>query len=110
MVVHCGIGRDRTGLVSLLLLALAGVTADAIAADYARSAERLRPHFAEAYAAPGDVIAGRMARHGVTVHDAIRAVLADLRPADWIPGDIVRAVCERLGCAALLGSDSDGQA
>ena len=31
---HCGIGRDRTGLVSILVLALAGVAPADIAADY----------------------------------------------------------------------------
>jgi protein-tyrosine phosphatase len=43
VLVHCGIGRDRTGLVALLLLALVGVAPDDIAADYELSAERLRP-------------------------------------------------------------------
>jgi protein-tyrosine phosphatase len=36
---HCGGGRDRTGLVALLLLALAGVETDAIVADYQLSPE-----------------------------------------------------------------------
>jgi protein tyrosine/serine phosphatase len=43
VLVHCQVGRDRTGLVSALLLSLAGVPAEEIAADYALSAERLRP-------------------------------------------------------------------
>lgn len=43
VVIHCGLGRDRTGLVSLLLLALAGVGAADIADDYERSAGRLPP-------------------------------------------------------------------
>ena len=46
VVVHCGVGRDRTGLVTLLLLALAGVAADDIAADYELSTERLRAFYA----------------------------------------------------------------
>jgi protein-tyrosine phosphatase len=37
VLFHCGRGRDRAGLVSLLLLALAGVSAEDIAADYALS-------------------------------------------------------------------------
>jgi protein-tyrosine phosphatase len=41
VVVHCGIGRDRTGLVSALLLALAGVEPEAIADDYALSSPRV---------------------------------------------------------------------
>jgi protein-tyrosine phosphatase len=43
VLVHCQVGRDRTGLVCALLLSLAGVPAAEIAADYALSAERLRP-------------------------------------------------------------------
>ncbi len=40
VVVSCGIGRDRTGLAAFLLLALAGVPADVIAADWAHSLDR----------------------------------------------------------------------
>jgi protein-tyrosine phosphatase len=43
VVVHCMGGKDRTGLVAALLLDLAGVEIDEIAADYALSEERLRP-------------------------------------------------------------------
>ena len=52
VVVHCMGGKDRTGLVTALLLGLAGVDEEEIAADYALSEERLRPRhelwFAEA--------------------------------------------------------------
>ena len=37
MVVHCAAGKDRTGLVVTLLLALAGVDRQAIVADYLAS-------------------------------------------------------------------------
>jgi protein tyrosine/serine phosphatase len=40
---HCQGGRDRAGQVAMLVLALAGVEPATIAADYARSDERLRP-------------------------------------------------------------------
>jgi protein-tyrosine phosphatase len=43
VLVHCGIGRDRTGLVTMLLLAVVGVAPDGIAADYELSADRLPP-------------------------------------------------------------------
>lgn len=46
VIFHCGAGRDRTGLVTLLLLALADVEPEAIAADYELSAEPLRALFA----------------------------------------------------------------
>jgi protein-tyrosine phosphatase len=52
VVIHCVGGKDRTGLLAALLLHLAGVDDQSIAADYALSEERLRPRherwFAEA--------------------------------------------------------------
>ena len=43
VVVHCFAGKDRTGVVSALLLSVAGVQRDAIAEDYALSRQGLRP-------------------------------------------------------------------
>jgi protein-tyrosine phosphatase len=43
VVVHCAGGKDRTGLVTALLLKLAGVSDADIAEDYALSEERLKP-------------------------------------------------------------------
>jgi protein tyrosine/serine phosphatase len=43
VVVHCMVGKDRTGLVAGLLLRLVGVPIDAIAQDYALSEQRLAP-------------------------------------------------------------------
>src|SRR4029453_18589242 len=43
VLIHCAAGKDRTGLISALLLALVDVPADTIAADYAVTAELLRP-------------------------------------------------------------------
>ena len=47
VVFHCGGGRDRTGLIAVLLLALVGVTPEEIVADYELSNFRLRPFWAE---------------------------------------------------------------
>ncbi|MEV4512302.1 tyrosine-protein phosphatase [Dactylosporangium sp. NPDC049525] len=96
VVVHCGLGRDRTGLVSLLLLALVDTTPGVIAADYALSGERLRRRFAQAQAQAdaradaqaqtptqaraddSDPIAARLALHGLTIAEALHQVLAGL--------------------------------
>ena len=43
VVIHCAAGKDRTGLISALLLGLVGVPPETIAADYAMTAELLRP-------------------------------------------------------------------
>ena len=40
-IVHCAAGKDRTGMVCALALAVAGVTREAIVADYAATGERM---------------------------------------------------------------------
>jgi protein-tyrosine phosphatase len=47
VVVHCRAGKDRTGLVSALILRLAGVSRIDIAADYALTEENLRDTWSE---------------------------------------------------------------
>lgn len=42
VVIHCAVGRDRTGLVTLLLLSLLEADEDDMVADYLASRERLR--------------------------------------------------------------------
>lgn len=37
ILIHCSAGRDRTGMITALLLANAGVTAEVVADDYAES-------------------------------------------------------------------------
>jgi protein-tyrosine phosphatase len=43
VLIHCAGGRDRTGLISALLLSIAGVPPETIAEDYALSTDCLRP-------------------------------------------------------------------
>src|SRR5262249_14222437 len=45
VLVHCQVGRDRTGIVVALVLALAGVPDEAIVDDYVASEAELRPVF-----------------------------------------------------------------
>jgi protein-tyrosine phosphatase len=51
VLIHCAAGKDRTGLISALLLGLVDVPAETIAADYAMTAELLRPREQEWLAA-----------------------------------------------------------
>ena len=44
VLFHCVGGRDRTGLVAIVLLAVAGVPPELIAEDYLRGAERAPTH------------------------------------------------------------------
>ncbi|GAA0973094.1 tyrosine-protein phosphatase [Nocardiopsis tropica] len=79
VLFHCGMGRDRTGLVTLLLLSLAGVEEEAIAEDYELSTAELAPLLAatgEQDQAPA--IASLMEEHGTTLREAVLGVLGGL--------------------------------
>jgi protein-tyrosine phosphatase len=51
VVFHCFAGKDRTGLVAAMSLALAGVGVDAIAADYAETDSQMAARYEEWLAA-----------------------------------------------------------
>jgi len=53
LLFHCVAGKDRTGLIAALLLALADATPQAIARDYSVSAENLREGYLRRYADHG---------------------------------------------------------
>ena len=81
VLIHCAAGKDRTGLISALLLGLVDVPAETIAADYAMTAELLRPR-EEAWlaACPPEERAERramIARYAPTA-EVMLAVLAGL--------------------------------
>lgn len=82
VLVHCVGGRDRTGQITMLLLALAGVAPEAIAADYELSAERLGTEYEEFLAGQGtsarELIVSTLA--AVDVEAVLRA--AGLEDAD----------------------------
>jgi len=78
VVIHCAGGKDRTGLLTALLLHVAGVDVDEIAADYALSEERLRPRHEEWFAdAEGEALA-RPKRMAQTPAESIKGVFAEL--------------------------------
>jgi protein tyrosine/serine phosphatase len=79
VVFHCGSGRDRAGLVAMVLLALAGVPAEAIVADFELSEERL----ARLYAQPGVEDEGAemralLERAGTTAGAVVASTLGEL--------------------------------
>jgi protein-tyrosine phosphatase len=65
-VVHCAAGKDRTGVVCALSLAVAGVPHDEIVADYAMTADVIEGVVARLAASP--TYAEDMAARGVAVH------------------------------------------
>jgi protein-tyrosine phosphatase len=85
VAVHCVAGRDRTGLISLILLALAGVRTADIADDYELSEERL----AGLYAAAGesdrrDELQAPLRRAGTTAAAAVADAVACFDPVEHL--------------------------
>jgi protein tyrosine/serine phosphatase len=79
VVVHCAAGRDRTGLVTLVLLAALGVPPDAIVADYALSAEGLRRRSIHLGHADEDIVAQEhLRRANTTMAAALTSLLSTL--------------------------------
>ncbi|MCX5194172.1 tyrosine-protein phosphatase [Streptomyces sp. NBC_00249] len=76
---HCGLGRDRTGIVALVLLRLAGASPEEIADDHALSEPRVRARYA-AQERPYDAteIDEYVAGLGTTVHALARDAAAEL--------------------------------
>jgi protein-tyrosine phosphatase len=68
VLVHCGRGRDRTGLISIVLLALAGVAPHDIAADYVLSVDDDRE----------PELAAHLRERGTTAAELVAALAADL--------------------------------
>jgi protein-tyrosine phosphatase len=67
-VVHCAAGKDRTGVVVALALAVAGVPREEIVADYALTAERI------------EAIRDRLVATTTYAEDMKRRPLDDMRP------------------------------
>jgi protein-tyrosine phosphatase len=85
VVVHCFGGRDRTGLACGLMLKLAGVPLDAIAADHALSDANLAPHTERWIAAPGEAEeVERRRRVTNPAGETMAEVLADVDPRAYL--------------------------
>jgi protein-tyrosine phosphatase len=79
VLFHCGIGRDRTGMIAMLLLWLVAVAPEDIAADYELSAARLPPLFARrGEEDQGPVVEAYLAARGTSAREVITATLAGL--------------------------------
>ena len=96
VLIHCGRDHDRTGVVSLLMLSLAGVEPAAIAADSELSQRTLPPTESEAFARI-------MSEHRTTARDAVLQVLdtvpieATLRLGGLSDNDVTRLRARLLG-------------
>jgi hypothetical protein len=85
VLIHCAGGRDRTGLVTALLLSVARVQPEAIAADFALSAAGVR-ELAALLGRPdeGPVVEEALAAHGTTGPQALLDALGGLGGPDGV--------------------------
>ena len=94
VAVHCSGGRDRTGLVTLAILTVAGVGPEDVVDDYLLSAGRQPARFAAlGVPDPAPVIEAYLRREGTTAEAAAHAFLRDVD------------VAARLRAAGLADSD-----
>jgi len=85
VLIHCAAGKDRTGLVSALLLGLVDVPEETIAADYALTAELLRPREQE------------WLENGPGERAEREAVVARYAPTAAVMLEVLRTLTERYG-------------
>lgn len=95
VLVHCTIGKDRTGVTVALALAAAGVDEDAVVEDYARTAGNLpAERNAEVRARLGKMFPASRHLEELTMHSpapVMRGLLDDLRARYGSPADYLRA-------------------
>ncbi|MDT7573030.1 MAG: protein-tyrosine phosphatase [Actinomycetota bacterium] len=95
-IVHCAAGKDRTGVVIALALAVAGVPREDIVEDYALTAERI------------EAIHARLASSPTYAEDMKRRPLADMTPHALSMRHFLDRVDERGGVAAWLTANGFG--
>ena len=92
VLLHCGRGHDRTGIICLLLLSLAGATAEGITADYLLSSSNLQAHEPRSV----ELLHAALRDAGTTaleaVESALSAVTGEWLRAAGVRDDVPRAV------------------
>jgi hypothetical protein len=92
IVFNCKAGRDRTGMASMLLLRLAGVDRETVAADWEYSILRLRRYFTRTGSPDikDDYLGDPDPELMREIREHVAAFLKDLEPEKYL-GDEVRA-------------------
>jgi protein-tyrosine phosphatase len=79
VVFHCAGGKDRTGLLALVLLTLAGAGTDEIIADYLLTYDRMKQRYDEHGARDQlTAVTETLARHDTTIEASLAATIASL--------------------------------
>ena len=85
VVFHCAGGKDRTGLLALVLLTLAGAAPDEIIADYLLTYERMKQRYAElGYRDQLAAVREALARHNTTIEASLTSTIASLTMPDFL--------------------------
>ena len=82
---HCAGGKDRTGLLALVLLTLAHATPDEIIADYLLTYDRMKQRYADLGA--GDQLAAvreLLANRDTTIEASLTSTIASLTMPDFL--------------------------
>jgi protein-tyrosine phosphatase len=80
VVFHCAGGKDRTGLLALVLLTLAGATPEEIIADYLLSYERMKQRYAEIGARDQlTAVTEMLAARDTTIEASLTSTIAALK-------------------------------
>ena len=79
MVFHCAGGKDRTGLIALVLLTLAGAAPEEIIADYLLTYERMKQRYDDlGIRDQRTAVRDLLARHDTTVEASLRSTITSL--------------------------------
>lgn len=85
VIFHCAGGKDRTGLLALVLLTLAGAAADEIIADYLLTYDRMKHRYAE-LGIPDQLTAVTelLASQNTTIDASLTSTIASLTMPDFL--------------------------
>jgi protein-tyrosine phosphatase len=87
VVFHCAGGKDRTGLLALVLLTLAGAAPEEIIADYLLSYDRMKQRYAELGVRDQlTAVTELLASRGTTIEASLTATIESLA----MPGYLLR--------------------
>jgi protein tyrosine/serine phosphatase len=79
VVFHCAGGKDRTGLLALVLLTLAGAAPEEIIADYLLSYDRMKERYDELGVRDQlTAVTELLASHGTTIETSLTATIKSL--------------------------------
>ena len=85
VVFHCAGGKDRTGLLALVLLTLAGATREEITTDYLLTYDRMKQRYDE-IGAPDQLaaVSELLASHDTTMEASLASTIASLTMPDFL--------------------------